>query len=171
MICKFNFQYREWRYIDTTGLTPTPRTFHQLISFENKLYLFGGSDTQKRNDVYYILTNSDPSNGDTTTEVSDVSHLLFLDSENKIKFIEENNQSENKAHKIVKLLSQQVEELKHRLKCEQERNTCAGCEEKEINSVFLNCGHRCMCYNCAVRNFKCPICGQDVVRVVKVFTI
>ncbi len=65
--------------------------------------------------------------------------MLFFDSEvmkkiqthpypffkNKIKFIEENNQSEDKAHKIAKLLSQQVDELKHRLKCEQDRYTCA----------------------------------------------
>jgi len=50
---------REWRYIETTGLVPTPRTFHQCVSVENKLYLFGGSDVKKLNDTYYIPLDVD----------------------------------------------------------------------------------------------------------------
>ncbi|RWS15902.1 protein neuralized-like protein [Dinothrombium tinctorium] len=50
---------------------------------------------------------------------------------------------------------------------------CTVCYEKPINSVLYICGHMCMCYECAFKQWKgtgggqCPICRamiQDVIR-------
>lgn len=60
-----------------------------------------------------------------------------------------------------------VMELSQRLKQEQDYNLCRVCKERDINSVkkfklistitkvFLECGHRCCCYNCSIRLSVC----------------
>jgi len=50
-------------------------------------------------------------------------------------------------------------------------NECNVCYEQPINSVLYMCGHVCMCYECAVKQWRgpgqCPICRaviRDVIR-------
>ena len=57
---------------------------------------------------------------------------------------------------------------------------CNICYQREINSVFLDCGHRAMCYQCATMTVlnkgkevyaKCPICREPVKKIVKTYNI
>jgi hypothetical protein len=45
---------KEWSLIEASGKVPSPRTFHQLAAIENRIYLVGGSSTEKLNDIYCI---------------------------------------------------------------------------------------------------------------------
>lgn len=50
---------------------------------------------------------------------------------------------------------------------------CTVCYEKPVDSVLYMCGHMCMCYECALQQWRgrgggqCPICRaviRDVIR-------
>jgi protein neuralized len=44
-----------------------------------------------------------------------------------------------------------------------------------VNSVLYGCGHMCLCYDCALRQWKdrrggfCPLCRQEIKDVIKTF--
>lgn len=53
---------------------------------------------------------------------------------------------------------------------------CSICYERAIDSVLYTCGHMCMCYECAVQQWRgkggghCPMCRaviRDVIRTYK----
>lgn len=53
---------------------------------------------------------------------------------------------------------------------------CSICYERSIDSVLYMCGHMCMCYDCAIQQWKgkggghCPLCRaviRDVIRTYK----
>eukprot|EP00096_Caligus_rogercresseyi_P009470 TRINITY_DN3225_c0_g1_i1.p1 TRINITY_DN3225_c0_g1~~TRINITY_DN3225_c0_g1_i1.p1 ORF type:complete len:476 (-),score=146.26 TRINITY_DN3225_c0_g1_i1:279-1706(-) len=52
---------------------------------------------------------------------------------------------------------------------------CTICYEAPANSVIYTCGHICMCFECAVQQWKgrgggfCPICRQPIIDVIKTF--
>jgi len=52
---------------------------------------------------------------------------------------------------------------------------CIVCLEKPVDSVIYSCGHMCMCYKCALQQWKgqgggfCPICREDIRDVIKTF--
>ncbi|KAI1288025.1 Protein neuralized [Halotydeus destructor] len=52
-------------------------------------------------------------------------------------------------------------------------NECTVCYEQPINSVLYMCGHMCMCYSCAYKQWKghgqCPICRATILDVVKTY--
>ena len=52
---------------------------------------------------------------------------------------------------------------------EEQMNLCRICYEEEQDAVFIDCGHMCACEACAKMVDTCPICRQNVVKVVKVF--
>jgi len=37
------------------GFTPSTRTFHESLMFKGVMYIFGGFDGMKRNDIYRIF--------------------------------------------------------------------------------------------------------------------
>ena len=45
----------------------------------------------------------------------------------------------------------------------------------DVNSVLYGCGHMCLCYDCALRQWKdqrggfCPLCRQEIKDVIKAF--
>ncbi len=45
------------------------------------------------------------------------------------------------------------------------------CLENPKESVFVPCGHRCMCYECAVKSYekfkKCPLCQVTSTDILK----
>jgi len=51
-----------------------------------------------------------------------------------------------------------------------EPTDCIICLEKEINCVFLDCGHMYTCIQCANKLVKCPICNLPYRAVVRVYT-
>ena len=52
---EFNFETNTWTRRIALDLEPTSRTFHQsVILAESYLYVFGGFDGMKRNDIYRV---------------------------------------------------------------------------------------------------------------------
>ena len=51
------------------------------------------------------------------------------------------------------------------MKQKEERTQCCFCLSKISESVFIPCGHRCICYSCGKeimeKKKKCPICQVD----------
>lgn len=50
-----------------------------------------------------------------------------------------------------------------------ENDVCKICMESLIDCVLLDCGHMVSCIKCGKQLAECPICRQNVVRVVRVF--
>ena len=51
---------------------------------------------------------------------------------------------------------------------------CTLCFEKIIDCVLYTCGHMCMCYDCALHQWKrgggfCPLCRNDIRDVIRTF--
>lgn len=58
---------------------------------------------------------------------------------------------------------------------DQHQKLCIACTTSCVDTVFLNCGHACMCSNCAKRtnqrSGKCPMCRQPIVKIQKMFYV
>ena len=61
--------------------------------------------------------------------------------------------------------------LKARIRDSNILQECIVCHNNYKESIFYPCGHRCVCYNCAVQIFvvfrKCPRCNQEVKCIIK----
>jgi hypothetical protein len=58
-INEFNFDNQTWTRVLATGCSPSTRTFHEALMFKGVMYIFGGFDGMKRNDIYRILFDED----------------------------------------------------------------------------------------------------------------
>lgn len=54
-ILEFDFNTEVWSKVVTIGNPPSPRTFHQALYYTGCIYIMGGFDGWKRNDMYKIL--------------------------------------------------------------------------------------------------------------------
>ncbi len=52
---------------------------------------------------------------------------------------------------------------------------CLACSTSCVDTIFLNCGHACMCMNCAKRQQQrsgtCPMCRAPIVKIQKMFYV
>ena len=53
---------------------------------------------------------------------------------------------------------------------------CMVCYEKVVDCVLYTCGHICMCYHCAIRQWGegggfCPICENEMRDVVTIYKL
>lgn len=52
---------------------------------------------------------------------------------------------------------------------------CSICYERSINSVLYMCGHMCMCYTCAIQQWRgkggghCPLCRAPIRDVIRIY--
>ena len=69
-IHEFQFETQAWARVISTGNPPSPRTFHQSLSYQGQLYVMGGFDGMKRNDMYKILLDNSPSNFVQNAQIS-----------------------------------------------------------------------------------------------------
>ena len=51
----------------------------------------------------------------------------------------------------------------------QDSELCNICMVNQIDCLILECGHMSTCLICAKALFKCPICRQEIARIVKAF--
>uniref|UniRef100_A0A665UD34 Baculoviral IAP repeat containing 2 n=1 Tax=Echeneis naucrates TaxID=173247 RepID=A0A665UD34_ECHNA len=72
----------------------------------------------------------------------------------------------NDVHLLRDLMDLPMEEQLRRL---QEERTCKVCMDKEVNIVFIPCGHLVVCKECAPSLRKCPICRGLVKGTVRTF--
>lgn len=56
---------------------------------------------------------------------------------------------------------------------EQMENACVICLSQPRNCILLECGHVCCCHSCyqALPHRRCPICRQDISRVVPLYHV
>lgn len=53
---------------------------------------------------------------------------------------------------------------------------CTICYENQIDSVLYMCGHMCMCYDCAIEQWRgvgggqCPLCRAVIRDVIRTYT-
>ncbi|XDV33300.1 hypothetical protein PO909_003750 [Leuciscus waleckii] len=59
--------------------------------------------------------------------------------------------------------------MEEQLRRLQEERTCKVCMDKEVNIVFMPCGHLVVCKECAPSLHKCPICRGLVKGAVRTF--
>ncbi|XP_012677467.1 baculoviral IAP repeat-containing protein 2 isoform X1 [Clupea harengus] len=59
--------------------------------------------------------------------------------------------------------------MEEQLRRLQEERTCKVCMDKEVNIVFIPCGHLVVCKECAPSLRKCPICRGVVKGTVRTF--
>lgn len=50
----YETETRKWQEIETLGLPPKERTFHKAVIFSNVMYIVGGFDGSRLNDIYHI---------------------------------------------------------------------------------------------------------------------
>lgn len=52
-------------------------------------------------------------------------------------------------------------------------NSCVICLSQPRNCILLDCGHVCCCHSCyqALPHRRCPICRQDISRVVPLYHV
>ena len=55
------------------------------------------------------------------------------------------------------------------LVAEDEQQLCQICYEKDMDSLFYDCGHVCACIGCATALKHCPLCRKAIVSVVKMY--
>jgi len=52
---EFLLDKNEWKLIETSGNIPSARSFHQMGKHENWIFVFGGHDDKKLNDLHYLI--------------------------------------------------------------------------------------------------------------------
>ena len=53
-VLSFEIEHRKWTRLDCKGEMPQPRTFHRSVIFDSVMYIFGGFDGQRLNDMYQV---------------------------------------------------------------------------------------------------------------------
>jgi len=71
----------------------------------------------------------------------------------------------------IKILKSQALELSERLAEEQNKGVCFICFTNNVDSVFVDCGHKVCCFKCGREFTKCPICRKEVEYLVKITPI
>ncbi|MGH0188229.1 UNVERIFIED_CONTAM: hypothetical protein FKN15_028858 [Acipenser sinensis] len=114
--------------------------------------------TQKEYDM--IISNS--SVKQQTAQLLDV----VLSKGNAPAEVFKNWIQKNDIYLLRDLMDMTMEEQLRRL---QEERTCKVCMDKEVNIVFIPCGHLVVCKECAPSLRKCPICRGMVKGTVRTF--
>jgi hypothetical protein len=169
------------------------QTFPRAFPSERTSEPNNSSNTDTRN-----ISNANPSNSNINTSSSvnsnqtkrraSLSDIKFEDDiENlnikQIKEILANNFVEYKGccekkelvDKLKQLYKSNLEnkqkekEINERAQTANDTDICKICMESIIDCVLLECGHMVSCIKCGKQLAECPICRQNVVRVLRVF--
>lgn len=113
---EFHIQKREWSSKRVTGQIPSSRTFHRALIHDDEMYILGGFDGRRQNDLYVIKLSS-ATEDKYSRPSSSFSRLYELEDE----------VPEQDYHELMKqnfILKQQIKELSERLQREEERDLC-----------------------------------------------
>jgi N-acetylneuraminic acid mutarotase len=165
---EFNFDTRSWARLKTFGDPPTARTFHCAVMYGGEMYILGGFDGQRRNDMYRIAMPEQ-----LPREEKRRRRLITLPGESE-SAIEPESAADSAADQKTSnsqedQLRLQVQELQKRLEVELERHLCKICYEREIDTVLLDCNHRTVCQRCLEQVQLCPLCRVPISNVVQTF--
>ena len=146
-----------------TGKCPTSRTFHRAVMQNDVMYVLGGFDGKRKNDLHVIKLSCDD-NLEVTRPGSALSRIFDVEEVAEVtnfKDLYENNI----------LLKETVKELSKQLESEEEKELCKICYERDIDTVILECAHRLMCSKCAQNLKQCPVDRKPITRVIKTITV
>ncbi|XP_045195492.2 baculoviral IAP repeat-containing protein 7-A-like [Mercenaria mercenaria] len=115
-----------------------------------------GNSDFKGKDLCEILFDIEENLGELTINISDANTVN--------KCVDETNEVV-KEDETLEPLETLIEE-NHRLK---ENQMCKICLDSQADVIFLPCGHRVSCAQCAPALLKCPICRQTVNGQLKAF--
>lgn len=159
---EYNIQHKEWTAKRVEGEIPSHRTFHTALVQDNIMFILGGFDGKRQNDLFSIKLQCEDLDIFSRTS-SSISSLFDLDDQ-----IGDDVQQE--LAKSNFLLKQQEKELRKRLDKEQKRSFCKECKVKPVNTVLLECAHFFLCEDCARDVTFCSHCKKEVVKIVVTFT-
>mmetsp|Transcript_8304 Transcript_8304/g.16372 ORF Transcript_8304/g.16372 Transcript_8304/m.16372 type:complete len:738 (+) Transcript_8304:1846-4059(+) len=158
---EFNTDTKEWSLKHASGQMPTSRTFHRALMHGDDMYILGGFDGKRQNDLYVIKLSKNSS--EHTSRPSSAFSRTYND-------IDEDALDYEALLRQNRILKQQIAELSDRLHREEERDQCKICFEREIDAVLLDCCHRLMCTRCANKTGTCPVCRAAVTRVITTYS-
>lgn len=166
-LCEFNFDSRSWARVKTFGDPPSARTFHRAVMYGGSMYILGGFDGARRNDMYRIpIPEQMPREEKRRRRLFPPSGSAEALAEPEIGIpdtLEKADCSENARLRL------QVLELQKRLEAELERHLCKICYEREINTVILDCNHRTVCARCLEQVTTCPLCRASITKIIQTY--
>lgn len=171
-LCEFNFDTRWWSRVNTFSDPPSARTFHCAAMYGGAMYILGGFDGQRRNDMYRIalpeqLPREEKRRRRPISALAGLGEETFAEPDSgethgpQVGCKTENSESYK--------LQLQVNELQKRLELELERHLCKICYEREIDTVILDCNHRTVCARCLEQVSSCPLCRAAITKTVQTF--
>lgn len=163
-LLEYNIEKRNWLKKHVTGKIPSSRTFHTAVMQGDTMFILGGFDGKRKNDLHVIKLKCD--NEEVSTRPgSAFSRIMDEEDEavegNNLKDLQEEN---NYIRETIKELSRQLEN-------EEEKGLCKICFERDIDTVFLECAHRLTCMKCAQSLKQCPVDRKVITRVVKTIVV
>mmetsp|Transcript_14498 Transcript_14498/g.41674 ORF Transcript_14498/g.41674 Transcript_14498/m.41674 type:complete len:490 (-) Transcript_14498:94-1563(-) len=168
-LCEFSFDTRCWSRVPTFGEPPSARTFHRAVMYGGNMYILGGFDGARRNDMYKIALPEQLPRGE---EKRRRRMLVNASAGEEAAAEPESADGEHGAdpNSETAQLRAQVVELKRRLDTEIERHSCKICYEREIDTVIMDCSHRAVCARCLDQVTTCPLCRASITKSIQTFT-
>lgn len=158
---RFHITKKEWEQVRVTGSVPSPRTFHCALIQKDTMFVLGGFDGARLNDMFAVkLVGNAKSPGAGEITWASLEEDVELDEKDLLRYYQHQ----------VEVLQKHITDMSTRLKKAEERSICRNCSERSIDTLFLECAHRVLCQRCAGSVRSCPHCQREVVRVVKTFT-
>lgn len=157
---EYSVNRREWSSKRVTGKCPSSRTFHTAVMNWDVMYMLGGFDGKRKNDLHAIkllcdeILNCFSRPGTAVSRVYDVEDLVDISS---FKDLQEQNI----------MLKENIKELTRQLETEEEKGICKICYERDIDTVLIDCAHRLTCLKCAQSLKQCPVDRKTIVRIIK----
>jgi len=164
-LCEFNFDLRSWARVKTYGDPPSARTFHRAVMYGGCMYILGGFDGTRRNDMYKIgLPEQLPREEKRRRRFGGLgADDALAEPEDAQELDTEQVTSETSRLRL------QIMELQRRLEAETERHLCKICYEREISTVILDCSHRALCARCLEQVQSCPLCRAPILKVIHTY--
>jgi len=167
-LCEFSFDTRSWSRVKTYGDPPSARTFHRACMYGGCMYILGGFDGTRRNDMYRIAVPEQLPRGEEKRRRRLLANASSGDeaAAEPEAGQEDGNPESNSETSRLRL---QVLELQKRLEGELERHLCKICYEREINTVILDCNHRAVCARCLCQVATCPLCRAPITNTIETY--
>lgn len=169
-LCEFNFDSRSWARVKTFGDLPSARTFHRAVMYGGEMYILGGFDGARRNDMYRIPIPEQMPREEKRRR------RIFLTNDASEAQAEPDGGAQDGAmdprstdSQACMKLRMQVLELQKRLEAELEQHLCKICYEREIDTVILDCSHRTVCARCLDQLATCPLCRAPITKIIQTY--
>lgn len=120
-----NFQEKKWSLLLPSGKYPCPRTYHNMIYFDNKIFVIGGFSKNSILNDFYCLPFSEC---EKRIKINNMLPNEIINIDNKInkKYISSftGQETNEDLKEQINFLEKQIEELKNNYENEITKNNC-----------------------------------------------